>query len=735
MNQNLQNLYIAVKNNFLEDVQELLLLDNVYNHLNIGIAMNMTALMIACRKGFFNIVQALVENMEQHGHQAWVELIDDNHRTALFHSMNSENIQIINYLLDHGANINHYDNGNRTVLFYLNGNVDIPTLLLDRGIELNTIDNLGNTPLITHINRDMDYAIINLLINRNANLNIVNNDGQTALQCEIEKIHEIINHGEYNTDVLINLINHGAKPINYTLPIIREIILSGQIPNPLNYRDPPNFNPDIIPDGTVTVTLDNSQLGNPTVPKKNGIKLITTLYDSSFEHLDINAISWTNNTLRQVNYRLPDETSQEYLNHFRYFGPHETNAIFLIHEKTINPGDPHNATSYYPPSNPNLEICNIYQVQLEYQERLLFGTLIQIGADPTIFKIMGVNPTQYKLVPEPFTDHQITVETAPTINRSEQDLTWTTIERPPKTLPPEFTPDLINSDAITVSGNVLNKQTLLTQFDLKRHSKWVDSTSDRKYILVILNPGEIHSQFKSYFNYRFEDDQLYGILKWDQRETGSPKVFGNLYNGLLDDHYTLHGTPEEEQIRIMNIYHIGLNKKYLIAKWLENLEIKFPNFRLGNNWENDGYYMVDNNDVVFPTIEEYTTFLTSESRINQQELNVYLREFGISIPPPMPTNFADEVISTCAICMSDKNYNIRENNNPYRIVSLPCGHTLHKYCIQSWHQTKVEQQVEEFKCPLCNVTYATNPEYQFKSIQLGGYYNKYQKYINKMSLM
>jgi ankyrin repeat protein len=122
--------------------------------------------------------------------------------------MKSRNIQIINYLLDHGLNINHHDNANRTTLFYLYGNVDIATLLLDRGIELNTIDNLGNTPLITHILRDTDYAIINLLIDRNANLNIVNNDGQTALQCEIEKIHEIINHGEYNTDVLINLINH-----------------------------------------------------------------------------------------------------------------------------------------------------------------------------------------------------------------------------------------------------------------------------------------------------------------------------------------------------------------------------------------------------------------------------------------------------------------------------------------------------------------------------------------------
>lgn len=725
MNQDLQNLYEAVRNNDLDLVEGLLLLDNVYNHLNLGNAMNITALMIACRKGFFNIVQALVENMEQHGHQAWVELVDEHYMTALFHSIKSGNIQIINYLLDHGANINYHDNANRTVLFYLNGNVDIATLLLDRGIELNTIDNLGNTPLITHIERDTDHAIINLLINRNANVNIVNNHRKTALQCEIEKIHEIINHGGYNTDVLINLINHGATPINYTLPIIREIILSGDIPNPLNYRDPVNFNPDIIPDGTVTVTLDNVELGNPTVPKKNAIKLISTFYNIGGEHLDINAISWTINTLRQVNFRVPDQTLDEYLNHFRYFGPYNRDTIFLIHEKTINPGDPHNATSYYPPSNPNLEICNIYQTQLQYQERLLFGTLIQIGTDPTIFKIMGVNPTQYKLVPEPFTGG-----TAPTINRSEQDLTWTTIERPPKTLPPEFTPDLVNSDAITVLGNVLNKQTLLTRLD--RHSKWVDSTSGNRYIMLIQNPGEIYHQFKSYFNYRFEDDQLYGILEWDQRETGIPKVFGNLYNGLLDDHYTLTGTPEEEQIRIMNIYHIGLNKKYLVAKWLENLDIKFPTFRLGNNWEEYGYYTVDNNEAVFPTIEEYTTFLTSEPRINQEELNVYLREFGIPIPPPMPTNFADEVISTCGICMSDKNYNIRENNNPYRIVALVCGHTLHKHCIQSWHQTKVEQQVEEFKCPLCNVTYATSPEYQFKSIQLGGYFNKYQKYVNKL---
>lgn len=730
MNQDLHNLFEAIINNNLESVQELLLLDNVYNHLDIGNAMNITALMLACRKGFFNIVQALVENMEQHGHQAWIELTDEVNFTALFHTIKSRNIQIVNYLLDHGTNINHHDNSNRTVLFYLYGNVDIATDLLDRGIELNTIDNLGNTPLITHILPDTDHAIINLLIDRNANLNTVNANGKTALQLEIEKIHEMIRHdSEYNRDVLLNLINHGATPINYTLAIIREIILSGEIPNPLNYRDPDNFNPTIVPEGTVIVTLHDPQLDHRIIPKKNGIKLITTLYSDSGTHLDANAISWTNNnnTLRQVNYLVPDETLDEYLNHFRYFGPHERDMIYLIHEKTINPGDPHNATSYYPPTNPNLEICNIYQVQLQYQERLLFGTLIQIGTDPTIFKIMGVTPTHYKLVPEPLTSHQITAETAPQINKNEEDITWTTIERPPKTLPPEFTPDLINSDAITVLGNVLNKQTLLTQLDLKRDSKWVDSTSGNRYIMLIRNPEEINNHFKNYFNYRFEDDQLYGILKWDQRETGTPKVFGNLYNGLLDD-----GTPEEEQVRIMNIYHIGVNKKYLVAKWLENLEIKFPTFRLRNNWEEEGYYKVYNNEAVFPTIEEYTTFLTSEPRINQEELNVYLREFGIPIPPPMPTNFGAEVISSCGICMGDKNYNIRDNNNPYRVVVLACGHTLHKHCIQSWHQTKIAQHVAEFRCPLCNVVYADNPVYEFKSIQLGGFFNKYQKYINKM---
>jgi hypothetical protein len=736
MNQNLQNLFEAITNNDLETVQGLLLLDNVYNHLGTQFNDGLTFLMLACRHGNFNIVQALVENMELHGYYDWLrEIRDEDDMTSLWFAVINGNIQIVTYLLDHGSFINNQNSHRQNCLFVV-PNANIATLLLDRGIPLNDIDYLGNSALITlikeNIRDEIRFPLIHILIERGADVNIVNGEGKTALQYEMERFYEELRYGDYDKNqLIIDLINHGARSIDYTSSVIRGMIIKGELPNPLNYRDPDNFNPDIIPEGTVTVTLDEIQGANPTVPKKYGIKLLTTLYDND-AHPNINAISWTSDTLRQVNHRVSDQTIYEYLNHFRYFGQSIHDTIFLIHEKTIDPGDPHNATSYYPPSNPNLEICNIYQVQLQYQERLLFGTLIQIGADPTIFKIMGVNPVHYKLVPEPFTGHQITAETAPTINKSEEDLTWTTIERPPKTLPPEFTPDLINSDAITVSGNVLNKQTLLTQLDLKKHSKWVDSTSGNKHILLIQNPGEINPQFENYFNYRFEDDQLYGVLKWDQRETGIPKVFGNLYNGLLDDHYTLTGTPEEEQIRIMNIYHIGLNKKYLVAKWLEKLEIKFPNFRLRNNWETDGYYTVDNNEAVFPTIEEYTTFLTSEPRINQEELNVYLREFGIPIPPPMPTNFGGEVISNCGICMSNKNYNIRDNNNPHRIVVLPCGHTLHKNCIQSWHQTKVEQQVAEFKCPSCNVTYANNPVYEFKPIQLGGYFNKYQKYINKM---
>jgi hypothetical protein len=151
----------------------------------------------------------------------------------------------------------------------------------------------------------------------------------------MERFYEELRYGDYDKNqLIIDLINHGARSIDYTSPVIRGTIINGELPNPLNYRDPDNFNPDIIPDGTVTVTLDEIQGANPTVPKKYGIKLLTTLYDND-AHPNINAISWTSDTLRQVNHRVSDQTIYEYLNHFRYFGQSIHGTIFLIHEKTI----------------------------------------------------------------------------------------------------------------------------------------------------------------------------------------------------------------------------------------------------------------------------------------------------------------------------------------------------------------------------------------------------------------
>jgi hypothetical protein len=207
------------------------------------------------------------------------------------------------------------------------------------------------------------------------------------------------------------------------------------------------------------------------------------------------------------------------------------------------------------------------------------------------------------------------------------------------------------------------------------------------------------------------------------------------------------GVSRDDILLILKYYGILIlpQSTHMIVTWLSTLA-QFPTYPLNNKWERDGH------PPVYPTNEEITAFLAANpvaggggaaaAGVSRDDIIMILKYYGIYIQPPLPTNFEEEVVSDCAICMNQKNYNIKSMNNPHRVVVLTCGDTFHKHCIEQYHAGKLAnihlQHQQTIGCPLCRVAYYRYHHatpYTFKAVQLGGtYYEKFQKYKAKINL-
>ena len=81
-------------------------------------------------------------------------------------------------------------------------NFDIIEILLEHGADINAHDNGGNT-LLHELSYTPDLKIINLLIDRGADVNAINNRGETVLDLMIQN--------KVDKDVIETLERNGAK--------------------------------------------------------------------------------------------------------------------------------------------------------------------------------------------------------------------------------------------------------------------------------------------------------------------------------------------------------------------------------------------------------------------------------------------------------------------------------------------------------------------------------------------
>lgn len=114
-----------------------------------------------------------------------VDASDRYLRTALIWATFYNNISLLSWLIDKGANVNHQDRNGYSALHFAGQEkrFDCAKLLIDNGANLELVDLHGNTSLWTAVfNSRGDTRLVNLHVQHGANLDHVNKHQRTPRQ-------------------------------------------------------------------------------------------------------------------------------------------------------------------------------------------------------------------------------------------------------------------------------------------------------------------------------------------------------------------------------------------------------------------------------------------------------------------------------------------------------------------------------------------------------------------------
>ena len=133
------------------------------------------SLIVAIEKGHLDIVNTLLDQGANINHKYY------NDWTALMYAAQNEHTETINLLLERGADINATDTNGKTALMIatIHKHTKIVKLLLERGADINATDTNGKTALMISALREPE--IVTILLDRGANINAKDNNGETAL--------------------------------------------------------------------------------------------------------------------------------------------------------------------------------------------------------------------------------------------------------------------------------------------------------------------------------------------------------------------------------------------------------------------------------------------------------------------------------------------------------------------------------------------------------------------------
>jgi uncharacterized protein len=112
-----------------------------------------------------------------------IDSCDGYLRTPLIWATFHNNIELLDWLIKNGANINHQDRNGYCALHFAGQqkNLDSAKLLIDKGANINLTDNHGNPPIWTAIfNSKGDDKLVRLYALKGAHLDIENKHSMTS---------------------------------------------------------------------------------------------------------------------------------------------------------------------------------------------------------------------------------------------------------------------------------------------------------------------------------------------------------------------------------------------------------------------------------------------------------------------------------------------------------------------------------------------------------------------------
>jgi ankyrin repeat protein len=151
-----------------------------------------TALMTAARQGRRNIVQAL---MEAGADVNYIVPSNNGPASALQAAVDAsdfkeEHLNIIKYLLQHGAQAKGKNRAGQSPLFFAaeHGRMEAASVLIEKGADVNDADLAGHFPLLIAACKG-DYGFIALLAEKGAHMKSALPDGHTPLMCAVQEGH------------------------------------------------------------------------------------------------------------------------------------------------------------------------------------------------------------------------------------------------------------------------------------------------------------------------------------------------------------------------------------------------------------------------------------------------------------------------------------------------------------------------------------------------------------------
>ena len=144
-----------------------------------------TALIAASREGHEEVVQALLDKGADVNEKA------NNGTTALIAASQEGHKEVVQALLDKGADVNAKNNGGVPALIIaaLTGHKEVVELLLDKGADVNVRNNVGVTALVL-ASREGHKDVVQALLDKGADVNARANNGTTALMAVASKSHK-----------------------------------------------------------------------------------------------------------------------------------------------------------------------------------------------------------------------------------------------------------------------------------------------------------------------------------------------------------------------------------------------------------------------------------------------------------------------------------------------------------------------------------------------------------------